>query len=289
MMVFVTVIDAKSFTNAAEQLGISRARVSQIIARLENQLGTKLLHRTTRAISLTEQGRLYYAECSLIKDIAARANNDLSMIGDNLNGLIRVASPIGIEFITSALAKFIQRYPLIRIELFESDTFNSLIENGVDLAIRIGEMPDSNLYASKIGEYSDVLCASKEYLAQYPEVKQPEDLLKMNWVSHLSVHGNKQLKLRNSRHEIIQYNHPPIVSVSSIHSLKSLLLEHSGFGFIPSFSVTEEISSGALVPLLTSYHGYSVPIYAVYPERKMMPHSTSVLVNFLKETDFKLI
>ncbi len=283
MMVFAAVVDTNSFTKAADILRLTRARVSQIITRLETQLGVKLLVRTTRSLSLTEQGIGYYEKCNLIKDIATNANHEVSQATDNITGVIRIAAPVGIHFIASALAEFVRRYPLVQIELMENDGFSNFIETRADLAIRIGEMPDSTLIASKITEHQDVLCASKEYLAQFPEVKVPKDLLKMHWVSHLTVHGSKVLRLKNARNQITQYNHPAKISVSSIHSLKSFLLAHSGFGFIPSFCIEDEISSNLLVPLLQDYHQYSIPIYAVYPERQMIPNKTRVLLSFLKE------
>ena len=172
MVVFAVVVEQQSFTKAADALGLGKARVSQVVSRLESNLATRLLNRTTRSLSLTEAGALYYQKCKEIQDIANLANTEVQQDTAEPSGLIRISTPVGSPDLVSLLSDFLKLYPQISLDILESDGYQDLTEERCDIAIRASSaLVDSSLYAVKIGEFTDMLCASKSYLERFPPVK----------------------------------------------------------------------------------------------------------------------
>lgn len=284
MLVFATVVEQHSFTGAAEVLNLTRARVSQIISRLERRLGIKLLVRTTRSLSLTDAGQQYFTQCVAIRELAERANSSLQQRSEQPQGVLTIAMPIGVQFIIDRLSEFTQHYPKLQIKLVESDRITNLVDKGIDVAIRVGQLNDSNLYASRVGEFTDMLCASPQYIRNHSLPTSPDQLRSLDWLSHGAAHGHKKLTLTGTSGQVVELKLRPRFVVGSVHSLKALMLGHCGFGIAPSFAIEEELKSGKLIRLLPDCHDVQVPIYAVYPEKTLMPVNTRTLVNFLKQS-----
>ncbi|WP_033298834.1 LysR family transcriptional regulator [Psychromonas ossibalaenae] len=283
MMVFTKVVETQSFTRAAEQSGIGKARVSQIVTKLEQELNTRLLHRTTRSLSLTDTGLSYYKKCQMIQELAAQANNEAQKLSSEPSGLIRISLPFGSASYINLLSKFLNQYSKIKLDVMESDSYINLIESRCDIAIRASSaLEDSSLYATKIGEFDDILCASPEYLKRFDKLQSAQDLLKLDWVSHNIVHGDKQLVLKSSQGEVVKLSIPPKVQVRTTNSLKEFLNNHMGFGLLPDFAVKHELASGELVRILPSVHDVTIPLYAVYQNKALMPLRTRTLIDFLK-------
>lgn len=290
MMVFAKVVENQSFTKAAEELNLGKARVSQIVTKLENDLNTRLLHRTTRSLSLTQSGAHYFEKCCAVRDIAQQANDMIQEDEHNLSGLIRISTPS--MALIDLLSEFLTQYPAIKLDIVESDSYTNLIESRCDIALRASSMlEDSSLYAIKLGHFTDMICTSPEYLDKHLATGQPlecaEDLLKMDWISHHIVHGDKQLTLTATDHRVVKLAHTPKVSVRTSASVKGFLLHHHGFAIVPSFMVYKELESGKLVRLLPEVHDLKVPIYAVYQDKALMPARVRALIEFLKQrSDF---
>ncbi|MCG7586879.1 LysR substrate-binding domain-containing protein, partial [Photobacterium sp. OFAV2-7] len=143
-------------------------------------------------------------------------------------------------------------------------------------------LEDSSLYATKIGEFDDILCASPEYLKRFDVLHSAQDLLKLDWVSHNIVHGDKVLVLKSSQGEVVKLNKKPKVRVRTTHALKGFLINHIGFGVLPEFAVKNELASGELVRILPEVHDVTIPLYAVYQNKALMPLRTRTLIDFLK-------
>ncbi|WP_028865598.1 LysR family transcriptional regulator [Psychromonas aquimarina] len=283
MMVFTKVVETQSFTKAAEQSGIGKARVSQIVTKLEQELNTRLLHRTTRSLSLTDTGVSYYKKCQMIQELATQANNEAQKLSSEPSGLIRISLPFGSAAYINLLSKFLSRYPQIKLDIMESDSYINLIESRCDIAIRASSaLEDSSLFAAKIGEFDDIICASPEYLKRFDELQSAQDLLKLDWVSHNIVHGDKQLLLKSSQGEVVKLSKTPKVQVRTTNSLKELLNNHMGFGILPDFAVKHELASGQLVRILPEVHNIAIPLYAVYQNKALMPLRVRTLIDFLK-------
>lgn len=282
MMVFTKVVETQSFTKAADQIGIGKARVSQIVTKLESGLNTSLLHRTTRSLSLTDAGERYYNKCQMIQDLAMQANTEAQKLSNEPSGQIRISTPIGNTAFIDLFSQFLNKYTKIQLNVMESDSYSNLIDSRCDIAIRASSaLENSSLYATKIGKFDDILCASPEYLKRFEEIRSAQDLLQLDWISHDIVHG-QQLALKSLQGEVIKLNKKPKVGVRTTDSLKKFLLNHIGFGFLPDFAVKNEIASGELIRLLPNIHDVNITLYAVYQNKELMPLRTRTLIDFLK-------
>ncbi|MGF1735889.1 LysR family transcriptional regulator [Photobacterium satsumensis] len=283
MMVFAVVVEQQSFTKAADILGLGKARVSQVVSRLELDLDTRLLNRTTRSLSLTEAGTLYYQKCKEIQDIAQMANTEVQLDTDEPSGLIRISTPLGSRELVKQLSHFLTLYPKISLDIIESDGYQDLTEERCDIAIRASTaLADSSLYAIKIGEFTDMLCASKSYLERFPPVKDVNDLADMSWFSHAIVHGRKHLVLNNGQGQTTVLNKEPALSVRTTSMLRDFVLTGEGFAIMPSFVIENELESGQITRLLPQLHGVTVSLYAVYQHKALMPKKVRALIDFLK-------
>lgn len=284
MMVFCMVAENQSFTLAAKNLGLGKARVSQVVTKLEKSLNTRLLNRTTRSLSLTMAGEQYYEKCRDIREIASRANTEVQSVRTEPSGVLRIAIPMGIYSFSSLLSRFLSEYPRISLEVIESDGYQNLIESKCDVAIRAAlSLQDSSLYATQIGQLHDMLCASPEYLARFAPVTGVDALRGMDWISHEIVHGDKMLVLRSAEGVTQKIKHTPKVRVQSTASLKHFLLNHSGFGILPGLVIQRELERGELVRILPDVHDVTIPIYAVYLDKALMPLKVRAFLDFLKQ------
>ncbi|KYN85051.1 LysR family transcriptional regulator [Vibrio cidicii] len=284
MMVFCRVAENGSFTKAANDLGISKARVSQVISQLEDAVGSRLMHRTTRSLSLTDVGEGYYQRCKVIEELAEEANSAVEGHRDEPSGILRVSTPLGVSAIGELLSQFVKQYPQITLDVVESDEYQNLIESQCDLAIRTATvLEDSSLYAARIGEINDIICASPEYLSNFGEIATPADLQQLDWVSHHTVQGNMGIDLVSPKGMSIKVMKRARVSVRSATMLRQFLIDGVGFGMLPNIVVAKELQSGELVQILGDYHDVSIPMYAVYVDKKYMPLNLKVLLRFLKE------
>ncbi|EGA66605.1 LysR family transcriptional regulator [Vibrio brasiliensis] len=284
MMVFTRVVETQSFTKAAEQLGIGKARVSQIVTKLEQELNTRLIHRTTRSLSLTETGAHYYEKCQMIQELATEANNQAQKFSSEPNGMIRVSTPVGIAAYVDLFSQFLAKYPQIQLEIVESDSYSNLIESRCDIAIRASsDLEDSSLYATRIGQFEDILCASPQYLQRFEELQSAQDLLTLDWISHDIVHGDKVLELTSSQGEVVRLKKKARVRVRTTNSLRGFLLNHIGFSVVPEFAVKDELASRELVRILPDVHSVTIPLYAVYQNKALMPLRNRALIDFLKQ------
>ncbi|GAL04688.1 transcriptional regulator LysR family [Photobacterium aphoticum] len=239
MMVFAKVAERQSFTQAAEDLNIGKARVSQIVSKLEQSLNTRLLHRTTRSLSLTDAGARYYEKCQMIGEIAQEANAETQDDNQIPSGTIRLSTPNAA--MVEILSEFLQRYPAITLDIIESDRYSNLIESRCDIALRASSaLEDSSLYAVKLGDFCDMLCATPAYLADKPPVKTVNDLLNLDWISHRIVHGDKQLTLTNAQGSVSRLAHTPKVLARTTATVKAFVLNDIGFAIMPSFVMKED-------------------------------------------------
>ena len=287
MMVFVTVAETRSFTKAAERLALSKARVSQIVSELEQQLNTRLLNRSTRALSLTDAGELYFEKCQLIQALALDAQQQIQDITLNLSGLIRIAAPVGVKQLIQALSDFMQIYPHIDIQLIESDAYSNLIDDRFDIAIRthLETVANTNLYAAPLGAFQAVLCASPRYLAKFPPLQNLADLQALTWLCHSIVNKDKQLKITDIKgNEHCIHSNPRIIANTAL-ALKSFLLNHMGFSLLPTYFLEDELKQGRLVPILAEHYSLQIPCYAVYANRQLMPLRIRLLIDFLKKSN----
>jgi DNA-binding transcriptional LysR family regulator len=285
MAAFVRVVDAQGFSAAAPALGLTPSAVSKLITRLESRLGVRLLQRTTRALSLTADGEAFYAVAQRIVGEIAALEAGISDQRGTPHGLLRVTTSLA--FSTHQLApmigEFLARHPAIHLELMPTDRVVDMVEESVDVAIRIGRLPDSSFMARKIGDDVRLVCAAPDYLAAHPAPQRPDDLGRHNCiVSRDRAYLNRwQFRIDGQVREIEVNGR---VAVSEGEAQMRLALQGLGIVRLTRLTVAAAIKRGELVPLLQEYSAEEpVPIHAVYPHRRHLAPKVTAFVEFILE------
>ncbi len=282
--IFTAVVKSGSFSKAADNLGISKSAVSKRISGLESQLGVKLLHRSTRKLSLTEAGKNYFEHASQALHFAQKAENAATKLQQAPKGILRISSPMsfGHLHIAPLIPRFLKQYPQIEIQMDMNDVWSNVIAEGFDIALRAGDSPDSSLITRKVTSLNSVLCASTEYLAQHKAPKKPQELVNHNcilYTYHTVV--NEWVFMKNDGEEIIRVSGN--FQVNNSEALRESLVNGLGIGRLPTFIAGNDIQNGKLIPVLDNYTMPHKSLYAVFPERQYMPEKVRVFINFLVE------
>lgn len=277
---FVYVAEAESFTKAAKKLAVSTAQASRQISALEKRLNTRLFYRTTRKVSLTEEGRIFYQHCRRVLDDLEAAKLALSHLQSKPQGNIQLTAPVtyGEQHILPLVNDFIKRYPDVSVNAHLSNQQIDLVNEGYDLAIRIGELSDSSMMAEKLGSRTNYLCASPGYLAQHGTPKNLSQLEQHNcllgtldyWRFQESSNA-KKLKVTGS----LRYNNG--------RGLVDAALKGLGIVQLPDYYVEQHITSGALITLLDNYKDSDEGIWAVYPLNRNLSPKIRIFIDFLIE------
>jgi len=282
--VFVAVVREGGFSAAADALGISKSAVSKRITQLEEQLGVRLLHRTTRKLSLTEAGKRYFEHAAQSLLAAQHAEDAVAELQGEPKGKLRVNAPMsfGRLHVAALMPKFLARYPEITVDLVVDDRVVDIIAAGVDVAIRVGHLPDSSLVARKLAPCRHALCASPDYLSRHGSPASPDDLSQHNCIlfSYASrVHEWRLINECGATTVKVSGRY----QVNNSEVLLTALRDGTGIGRLPTFVAGPDIKKGNLVELLGSYHFPVDMIYAVVPEREYMPAKTRAFVAFVIE------
>jgi len=283
--VFAQVVETGSFAKAAERLALSTSAASRHLAELEAHLQTRLLNRTTRRVSLTESGRAFYERAVQVLADLAEAEEEASSAAVVPRGTIRLTTSVnfGVRHVAPAIAAFLAEHRDVRFDVSLSDRIVDLVEEGFDLAVRIGAPAADNLVARKLCETRLVPCAWPAYLAEHGAPKTPEDLAGHNCFTYEYVSPRHLWRFRD------RSGAERTVRVSGrLHSNNGDLLAEAaasgaGIVFEPAFIVGPEVRSGRLVPLLQDFVPTPVPIYALYPSRKHLSAKVRRFVEFLIE------
>lgn len=286
MRVFVGVVDANSFSRAADNLGLPRATVTTIIQSLEARLQVRLLNRTTRRISLTPDGAVYYEHCIRILGEVEETEAAFRDVTHGPRGRLRVdmPAPIGRLIVIPGLRKFQERYPGIEIIIGMSDRQVDLIREAVDCVIRIGKLQDSALVARRIGSFKLVTCAAPGYLEHHGTPRNIDDLQRHVAVNYFSNQTGRTIDSEFvvdgvSRSVTMQSN----VSVNDIESY--VVCGQQGFGLIQParFMVQADLESGKLVEVLPEIESVSFPIYVAYMQNRHLSPKVRVFVDWVTE------
>ena len=283
MAIFSVVVDAKSFTEAARRLGIAKSAVSQHVKLLEEHLGVRLLHRTTRSLSLTESGEKYYQTCARIVREAEEANYEVRQYQEQAVGTLKLSCTVafGVKHLIPLLSKFHREHPALKVDLFLDDNVLNMVEEGIDLSIRIGWLPESNLVARKLFTSSRIVVATPEYLEKYGKPQTLYELSRHNWivVSLLPAPLHHTFKRGEQLHKL-QMNSS--TRTNSIDASLAFVRNGDGITAVSSYLIEDDLEKGRLVPLLTEYETEEVGIYAVYPDRHYVPTKVRLLIDALK-------
>ncbi len=280
---FVAVAEAQSFSNAARALRIAKSAVSRQVSDLEADLGARLLHRTTRSLSLTEAGRAYFERATRILADLDDANMAVGELQAAPRGRLRISAPMSFGFLhlMPALSDFMARYPEVVVDLAMNDRFVDLVNEGFDVAIRIGTLPDSSLIARQLAPARRVICASPAYLSAHGAPRAPNDL-----TAHVCLFNSNLRSAREWR--FVSPDGAPLpvtvngpLSVDNGDALRVAALRGLGLANLPTFIVGADLQSGALATVLDSFVAQDLSINAVYPHSRHLSPTVRALIDFL--------
>ena len=279
---FAAVVDTGSFTGAAARLGITKAVVSQQVARLEGDLGVTLLIRTTRRVHPTEAGRQFHARCLLILREAGDAFDEIAQAAAGPTGTLRIAAPhdYGTSVVVPVVTAFSVRYPACRVELTLSDQTMDLVSGRMDIAIRVGWLTDSSLQARRIGTFRQLLVCSAEFAAGITATK-PEDLAKLPFVANTALPEPLLWQFSREAAEGPKVRMEAAIAIDATPAVMAAVRLGGGLSVLPDFEVRDELAAGRLVHLLADWTLPSGGIYAVYPAARFRPRKVTAFVEML--------
>ncbi|MBW8185482.1 LysR family transcriptional regulator [Shewanella nanhaiensis] len=284
MQIFIKVVETGGITKAAEQLNLAKSAVSKRLSEIEKQLSVKLINRTTRKSSLTEAGNAYYQKCKLILEEVDDLNCQISSVQQSLNGALKLAVPLsfGVVHLVKALELFAKQHPSLQMDLDFSDRYIDLVEEGFDLAIRIGTLADSSMHARAIAPISHILCASPDYLALNGSPSTPEQLKSHPLLrySRMPLAGIELINKENKKFTVPMESH---CIANNGDFLKAMAVSGHGIAFLPRFIVWQELASGTLQSVMPDHQLAQMNAYAVYPQNRYLPKKVRMLIDFLSE------
>jgi DNA-binding transcriptional LysR family regulator len=282
--VFVRVVETGSFTRAAEDLDLSRAVVSKYLSRLEDRLGVRLLHRTTRRLSLTEAGAELFAASRGALERITEAEESITRMQREPRGTLKVNAPMsfGILELAPALPDFLRRHPDINVDLRMDDRVVDLVEEGFDVGLRLtAKLSSSTLVAKRLGACRQWVCASPEYLTEHGEPETPEDLAAHNCLLYHYAQSANVWQFRAPGGRDIRVAVTGNLRVNNGIAEREAALGGLGVMVTPSFYIGDALREGRLKRLLLGYELPVIGIHAVYPQRAHVPPKVRAFVDFL--------
>lgn len=282
IVVFTKVVETKSFTGAAEQLGLPKSTVSRKLAQLEERLGVRLVQRTTRKLALTDIGEAYYERAARIVSDLAAAEQVVMDMQATPRGRLRVTAPIDLSalYLGSIIAEFNVGHPEVYVELDATDRVVDLIEEGFDLGIRIGPLPESTLIAKRLGSFHSVLCAAPSYLGQHKAPATVEELEDHDKVLFLPSTRTQGWTLVNGD-QTYELARPAKFSSNNLMAVRDAVHAGLGISAMPEFMVACDLHEGRLVRLLPEWSSVNSELHAVYPARQNMPPRLSLFLDHM--------
>lgn len=283
LLLFAAVAEQGSFTAAAAQLGVAKAKVSLVVGRLEQQLGQTLFARTTRRVALTEAGQELYRQC--VPPVRAVQDAMAQFGGGELTGVLRIAAPIEYagQNLAPALADFAARHPRLDIDLRTSERVVDMLKEGIDVALRLGWLRDSSLRAVRLGEFAQFLVASPDYLQLASAIRHPRDLAQHEWITLTLLATPFTWRFTSARGQVRTVRVGGRLRTDSGAALRGLLQAGWGISVLDEFSAAASLQAGSLVRVLP---GWSLPkggVHAVYPPGRHVPAKVRAFVDFYRE------
>ncbi|WP_236194073.1 LysR family transcriptional regulator [Pseudomonas glycinae] len=284
MAIFVRVVERGSFSAVARELHTTQPTISKVLRALENELGGKLIARSTRKLSLTDEGQRYYNECRNILAAVDAAEHSFQSGRETVAGTLRIGSSVsfGRLQIASRLAEFLQRYPQVQIDLQLSDQNLDLVSEGLDVSLRIGELNDSGMIARRIGTTHRLTVATPDYLKRHGQPQSPQDLAQHNCLQfNLLSTQNLWTYEQDGQHHNIRI-HGNAQSNNS-EAIREMVLGGLGISLSPVWLFSEDLKVGRVVALLQDYQTLPLPIYAVSPANRRQSARVNAFVDFMTQ------
>jgi DNA-binding transcriptional LysR family regulator len=284
MAVFATVVDRGSMVAAAEVLGMTASAVSQQIRKLEESTQVSLLHRTTRKLTLTEAGATFYQSCAQVLVLAQQAEQRLAELRDAPVGELRIAAPVGLpgKLLSAALAPLLSAHPGLSLRLFFHDERIDLVEQRIDLAIRVGRQEDSSLVARHVVDWPMLLCVAPAYLARCGWIATPQQLLGLDWIG-LNTDRAQYLQLRGPSGGEERLRLESRIACNNILAVRQFTLAGMGVSLQPEPEIRELLARGDLLNLLPDWHPEPIGLHIVTPRRDAQPAKVRYAIAALRQ------
>ncbi|HBR7309060.1 TPA: LysR substrate-binding domain-containing protein [Klebsiella aerogenes] len=287
METFVAVVECGSFTGAAARLEMSAVMVGKYIALLEGQLGTRLLERNTRRQSLTDAGRVYFDEARRVLEQVANAERSVERLRLAPAGTLRVSAPVsfGASIIAPLTASFLQAWPEVRVELDLTNRMVDLVDEGIDLAIRIGDIQRTDLVAKYLAPYRMAICAAPDYLARHGTPQTPADLAEHQCLSHTVWTARNEWRLPGAAEEV-RWKRDAVLRCNDGYALRMAAVAGAGLLLQPEVLLAEDLANGRLVRILQNYTPEPRPIHLLWrQDLRPLPKLTRFVEHLLKEVN----
>lgn len=287
METFVAVMECGSFTGAAARLEMSAVMVGKYIALLEGQLGTRLLERNTRRQSLTDAGRVYFDEARRVLEQVANAERSVERLRLAPAGTLRVSAPVsfGASIIAPLTASFLQAWPEVRVELDLTNRMVDLVDEGIDLAIRIGDIQRTDLVAKYLAPYRMAICAAPDYLVRHGTPQTPADLAGHQCLSHTVWTARNEWRLPGAAEEV-RWKRDAVLRCNDGYALRMAAVAGAGLLLQPEVLLAEDLANGRLVRILQNYTPEPRPIHLLWrQDLRPLPKLTRFVEHLLKEVN----
>lgn len=285
MMVFLAVVETGSFTLAADRLGMPKANVSRKVSRLEKKLNITLLERSTRSQHLTEAGKRYLIHCKRVHEELDLATACVSELLHSYQGDLKIGASVstGQQILKPALARFMHKYPELKVQLNLVNRRVDFIEEGFDVVIRIGQLEDSLLIAKKLGTVTRKLFASPAYLAKHGKPSSIEQLIDHQLLIMNPINNKVKLSLLSRQGESFTLNCKPRLLLDDFTMLKQMLIDDLGIGVLPEYMCQAEVQAGQLVNILPNWGMKNVDVFALYPRNRVKVPKVKAFLDFIVE------
>ena len=280
MKAFLAVVQEGSFSKAADKLDISPQLVSKYISALEDNLHTRLLHRTTRKVSVTEAGNQYYQRCQQVVIDIEDMENSLNNLSENVSGVLSISAPMsfGVKHLATLLVDFQKQYPNLKIDLRLTDQFVDIVEQGIDIALRIGTLKNSTLIAKKVAPIRLAIFASPAYLKQNGTPTTLEALQEHNYLRYAHAEPTKRLKSYDELKNELKLESNLVANNGDL--LLNTAIAGGGITMQPTFIAGEALAQGKVVRILKDYEPEPMGLYMVYANRQFLPSKVRAFVDF---------
>lgn len=284
---FVSVVETGSFTAAAERLGITKAVVSQQVARLESEFRTSLLVRTTRKVQPTEAGQAFYLRCAMILREAEEAFAELAEGPTEPSGTLRLTSPFdyGIGVVIPVIATFMQRHPTCKVDAILRDQTLNIMSGNIELAIRVGWLAETSLQARKIGSFRQLLVASPTMAPQVAQLTRPEDIAKLPFVANTALSDPLRWNFSLNETERQDVTVQASVFLDATLAVRGAVCQGMGLSVLPDFAVEDDLAAGRLIQVLPQWRLPSGGIHAVFPTARFRPAKVRAFVDLLADRE----
>jgi DNA-binding transcriptional LysR family regulator len=284
VQLFARIVETGSFSKAAADLGLTQPTATKHVAAIEAQLGARLLNRNTRGVSATEIGALYYDKCKAIQRTLEEADNLASLLQSKVGGQLRISTSVafGRRVVTPLALRFLSEHPDISIDLSFDDRYVNLVEQGIDVALRMGKLADSSLGARYLGTNPWLVAASPAYLERAGVPEAPQDLARHACLIYSSVQGDERWQFTDPQGELLTVPVQGPLRSNNLSAVLAATRAGHGVAVLPWYVARESVADGSIRPLLTHHLLPAQELHAVFPSPKLVPSKVATFIAFLQ-------